>query len=114
MERDILDKIFEPFFTTKSVGQGTGLGLATVYGVVKQNNGFVNVYSEPGVGTTFRIYLPRQIGQVEERREESSEVMPLGQGETLLVVEDEPTILTLNKVMLEQLGYAVLAGQLAG
>jgi len=109
MERDILDKIFEPFFTTKGVGQGTGLGLATVYGVVKQNNGFVNVYSEPGVGTTFRIYLPRQTGQIEERHEETSEVMPMGQGETLLVVEDEATILTLNRVMLEQLGYTVLA-----
>jgi PAS domain S-box-containing protein len=109
MERDILDKIFEPFFTTKSVGQGTGLGLATVYGVVKQNNGFVNVYSEPGEGTTFRIYLPRQTGRIQERRDDGGEATPLGHGETLLVVEDEATILTLNKVMLEQLGYVVLA-----
>jgi CheY-like chemotaxis protein len=104
----LLDKIFEPFFTTKDVGEGTGLGLATVYGIVKQNNGFINVYSEPGEGTTFRIYLPRMEGSVEERGGEILLELPKGQGESVLVVEDEEAILALNRTMLEHLGYAVL------
>lgn len=108
IERDLLDKIFEPFFTTKDMGEGTGLGLATVYGIVKQNNGFVNVYSEPGEGTTFRVYLPRMEGPVAEFREELVAEVQLGQGETVLVVEDEEAILALNKTMLEHLGYSVL------
>jgi len=108
IERDLLDKIFEPFFTTKDVGEGTGLGLATVYGIVKQNNGFINVYSEPGEGTTFRIYLPRMEGSVEERGGEIILELPKGQGESVLVVEDEEAILALNRTMLEHLGYAVL------
>jgi PAS domain S-box-containing protein len=108
IERDLLDKIFEPFFTTKGVGEGTGLGLATVYGIVKQNNGFINVYSEPGEGTTFRIYLPRMEGPVEERGGEILLELQKGQGESVLVVEDEEAILALNRTMLEHLGYAVL------
>jgi len=108
IERDILDKIFEPFFTTKGVGEGTGLGLATVYGIVKQNQGFINVYSEPGEGTTFRIYLPRMEGQAGEDREEHVAEIPQGHGETVLVVEDDEAILFLNKTILENLGYTVL------
>ena len=115
IERDLLDKIFEPFFTTKDVGRGTGLGLATVYGIVKQNEGFINVYSEPGVGTTFRIYLPRQIGTVEDKPEiEAITAMPTGQGQTVLVVEDEEAMLTLNRSMLEYLGYTVLTAGTPG
>ncbi|MFW6181546.1 MAG: response regulator, partial [Spirochaetota bacterium] len=98
----------------KGVGEGTGLGLATVYGIVKQSGGFINVYSEPGQGTTFRIYVPRHMGEVEERAEKSGEHIPYGDGETVLLVEDEPAILELGRVMLEQLGYRVLAAGLPG
>jgi CheY-like chemotaxis protein len=109
MDNEILGKIFEPFFTTKGLGKGTGLGLATVYGIVKQNNGFINVYSEPGKGTTLTIYLPRHAGQAEETAAESIEQVPSGRGETVLIVEDEPTIIETVKKMLERLGYQVLA-----
>lgn len=108
IKKDIVEKIFEPFFTTKDVGEGTGLGLATVYGIVKQNNGFINVYSEPGEGTTFRIYLPRMEGSVEEYRVDSAPEIPMGHGEIVLVVEDEEAILALSRTILEHLGYTVL------
>jgi two-component system cell cycle sensor histidine kinase/response regulator CckA len=114
MDDEILEKIFEPFFTTKSLGKGTGLGLATVYGIVKQNNGFINVYSEPDRGTTLTIYLPRHAGKAEEIAAESIEQVPSGRGETVLIVEDEPTILETAKKMLERLGYQVLAADTPG
>ncbi|MBI4776940.1 MAG: PAS domain S-box protein [Deltaproteobacteria bacterium] len=111
MDRETLDKIFEPFFTTKDVGKGTGLGLATVYGIVKQNNGFINVYSEPGQGTTFRIYLPIHAGDIAEKRRKDAEKAPRGRGETVLVVEDEMTILALTEKLLTNLNYTVLTAR---
>jgi PAS domain S-box-containing protein len=113
IDKALLDKIFEPFFTTKEVGRGTGLGLATVYGIVKQNNGLINVYSEPGEGTTFKVYLPRQEGTVTQDVVAEGDIVPLGQGETILVVEDEEPMLTLNRTMLEHLGYIVLTANTA-
>ncbi|MFW6283909.1 MAG: PAS domain S-box protein, partial [Desulfosalsimonas sp.] len=109
MDRQMLENIFEPFFTTKEVSKGTGLGLATVYGIVKQNKGFINVYSEPGKGTTFRIYLPRHAGEAELRPRDSSGEIPRGSGETVLLVEDEPGIMKMGQIMLQRLGYEVLA-----
>jgi len=108
MSREIIDNIFEPFFTTKKAGEGTGLGLATVYGIVKQNEGFINVYSEPGKGTTFKIYLPRFESEVAEVAIELSAKTPLGRGETVLLVEDETAVLTMGEKMLTRLGYSVL------
>jgi two-component system cell cycle sensor histidine kinase/response regulator CckA len=109
MDKKIVNQIFEPFFTSKELGLGTGLGLSTVYGIVKQNNGYINVYSEPGKGTTFRIYLPGNAGQAVKIERETAAKINTGQGETVLVVEDEPAILTMCKIMLEDLGYRVLA-----
>lgn len=109
MDKETRDKIFEPFFTTKGIGRGTGLGLATVYGIVKQNKGFINVYSEPGHGTTFKIYLPRYTAKTEQVQKKSPTV-PVARGrETILLVEDESAILNLTKLVLESLGYRVLA-----
>jgi signal transduction histidine kinase/ActR/RegA family two-component response regulator len=109
MDKAILAHIFEPFFTTKDVGEGTGLGLATVYGAVKQNNGFINVYSEPGEGTIFTIYLPRHVGKIIQTQPEEAKEPALRGSETILLVEDELTILNMTTVMLHRLGYTVLA-----
>lgn len=108
MDEETLGQIFEPFFTTKGLGEGTGLGLATVYGIVKQNNGFINVYSELGRGTTFKIYLPRA-----EKQQSEQSSLPIERDlrgkETVLIVEDEEPILALGKAILQQHGYEVLA-----
>ena len=109
MDKETLDNLFEPFFTTKGMGAGTGLGLSTVYGIVKQNDGFINVYSEPGKGTTFRIYLPRHAGEAEEIAGESTAEFPEGRGETVLLVEDDGSILKLGERILKSLGYTVLS-----
>jgi two-component system sensor histidine kinase EvgS len=108
INKNVLDHIFEPFFTTKPTGKGTGLGLATVYGIVKQNNGFVNVYSESEEGTIFKLYFPRHKGKVTNFTAENVEEIPLGHGEKILLVEDDPAILELGKNMLKKLGYQVL------
>ena len=114
MEKENLDKVFEPFFTTKGIGQGTGLGLATVYGIVKQNNGFIDVFSEPQHGTTFKIYLPRYTGQTVEVKTSSLSHPPKGHGETILLVEDEATILKMTLLMLKNLEYRVLTAGTPG
>ena len=109
MNKETMVCVFEPFFTTKEIGKGTGLGLSTVYGIVKQNDGFINVYSEPGEGTTFKIYLPCYNGEtVQTEMVEKTEVLQSG-SETILLVEDELAILKLGKTILERLGYTVLA-----
>jgi two-component system, cell cycle sensor histidine kinase and response regulator CckA len=109
MDKETQAKIFEPFFTTKEMGQGTGLGLATVYGIVKQNLGYINVYSEPGRGTTFRIYLPRHAGEAMEVKKTDMEEISAAHGETILMVEDEVVLLQINATMLTDLGYTVWA-----
>ncbi len=109
MDRETRNNLFEPFFTTKDVGEGTGLGLAIIYGIVKQNNGFISVYSEPAQGTTFKIYLPR-FHAAEEPPEKTQPEKPVPIGdETILLVEDEPAILRMTRMMLERKGYSVLA-----
>ncbi len=108
MDKETQEKIFEPFFTTKDMGKGTGLGLATVYGIVKQNDGFINVYSEPARGTTFRIYLPRYADISVEEEQSEIAAQPRENYETVLVVEDEEVLLEINTTMLRNLGYKVL------
>jgi CheY-like chemotaxis protein len=106
MDRATMLRIFEPFFTTKPKGEGSGLGLATVFGIVKQNNGFINAYSEIGKGSTFKIYLPRFHGEIKEPVEKPEEI-PLKGTETILLVEDEEQLLDLAKSSLEVYGYTV-------
>ncbi len=115
MEKEILDKLFEPFFTTKELGKGTGLGLATIYGIVKQNNGFINVYSEPAHGTSFMIYLPgyhagKELSGENVKASESAE----RKNATILLVEDEPSILEMTSAMLSNLGYRILTAPTPG
>ncbi|MDZ7697836.1 MAG: PAS domain S-box protein [Deltaproteobacteria bacterium] len=109
MDKDLQEKAFEPFFTTKDVGKGTGLGLSTVYGIVKQNNGFVYIYSEPMQGTTIKIYFPRYRGTSVKDTEKKIVEIPRGHGETVLLVEDNPDILEAGREMLEELAYRVTA-----
>jgi two-component system, cell cycle sensor histidine kinase and response regulator CckA len=108
MDEETLERIFEPFFTTKPVGKGTGLGLATVYGIVKQNDGFVDVHSEKGKGTTFGIYLRRERGTMAVPSDEGTTKVPAGKGETVMVVEDDAAILALAERFLKSLDYKVL------
>ena len=108
MDKEIQNRIFEPFFTTKGVGEGTGLGLSSVYGAVTQNNGFINVYSEPGLGTTFTIYLPKYAGKVDHVRPAGPTNILLHGHETILLVEDEPAILEMATMILTKQGYTVL------
>jgi PAS domain S-box-containing protein len=109
MDGEVQAHLFEPFFTPKEAGRGTGLGLATVYGIVKQNDGAVNVYSEPGQGTTFRIYLRRAAAEPVGLCAGPAAAPPEGHGELILLVEDEASILELGEDMLKRLGYSVLA-----
>ena len=115
MDKETITHIFEPFFTTKEVGEGTGLGLASVFGAVKQNSGFINVCSEPGLGTTFTIHLPRHLGTPVQVQTEHPVVERIPRGdEKILLVEDEPTILALALMMLTEQGYSVLAAHSPG
>jgi PAS domain S-box-containing protein len=113
MDQETQALIFEPFFTTKELGRGTGLGLSTVYGIVKQNQGLLTVYSELGKGTTFNIYLPRHATAPKADEAPARPPPPRGQ-ETILVVEDEPAILAITVRMLERLGYTVLSATSPG
>jgi PAS domain S-box-containing protein len=108
VDAETMSHLFEPFFTTKAIGKGTGLGLATVYGAVRQNNGFVTVYSEVGKGTTFCIHIPRHAGEPADEKVETGHSAPVGGKETILVVEDEAAILEVSTLMLEMQGYTVL------
>lgn len=111
MTKEILDKIFEPFYTTKEIGHGTGLGLSTVFGIVKQHNGCINADSQPGKGTTFTIYLPRYTGEAGNTANQDNGKIQRGRGETVLVVDDEAAVLRLTRNMLKDLGYTVLTAQ---
>jgi CheY-like chemotaxis protein len=108
MDEDTQRYLFEPFFTTKVEGKGTGLGLATVFGIIKQNNGFITVYSEPGKGSTFKIYLPQHPYPVEAGQGEQLQIDDMHGSETILVVEDAQAVLKLTERMLAQMGYQVL------
>jgi CheY-like chemotaxis protein len=110
MDKHTIKNIFDPFFTTKEMGKGTGLGLSTVFGIVKQSDGFINVYSEPGQGTTFRIYLPyidTGEGPLPVEHQPQKAIRQTGV-ETVLFVDDEQSILDIGQRILNELGYTVI------
>lgn len=107
--KDVRDRIFEPFFTTKAVGKGTGLGLSTTLAIVRSHGGFINVYSEPGLGTKFHLYLPAQATEPESAQVDATQrQVPMGNGELVLVVDDEVAIREVARRTLERFGYRVL------
>jgi two-component system, cell cycle sensor histidine kinase and response regulator CckA len=109
MDAEVQSHIFEPFFTTKSKDKGTGLGLSIVYGIVKQNGGHIEVYSHPGHGTTFKVYLPRTLDEADPTVAEATVPPPAGRGsETILVVEDDDDVRCLTREALEENGYTVV------
>ena len=114
MEKEILAHIFEPFYSTKEVGKGTGLGLSIVFGIVKQSGGDIEVESEPGKGSTFRVYLPQLEASELTTNEKASGSDPIAGHETILLVEDEDVIRELLKRTLGRLGYTVLASENGG
>jgi CheY-like chemotaxis protein len=115
MDRATQARIFEPFFTTKEVGKGTGLGLATVFGIMQQSGGNIKVDSEPGIGTTFSVYLPRTDEAGENKRDYLSPVLGALEGsETILLVEDEEQVRTLVRAILQSYGYQVIEAQTGG
>jgi len=106
---NLLDKIFEPFFTTKELNKGTGLGLSTVMAIVKSHEGVMNVYSEPGKGTAFHVYLPATDGPGESGTEQPElDALPRGNGETVLLIDDEASVVTITSETLQTFGYHVL------
>jgi len=112
MNAETLSHVFEPFFTTKEQGKGTGLGLSTVYGIVKQSGGYIWPYSELGMGTTFKIYLPR-VDEMAERAQAHAQAAASGLGgtETILLVEDEEGVRALTRQLLQRHGYTVLEAE---
>lgn len=110
MNEQIRERIFEPFFTTKELGGGTGLGLSTVFGIIRQHEGMINVYSEEGVGTTFRVYLP--IVKAREKETKPENVIELTGGtETILLADDDEMVRNVTVAMLVELGYTVIAAE---
>jgi CheY-like chemotaxis protein len=108
MDKETMQHVFDPFFTTKEVGQGSGLGLATVYGIVKQSHGFINLCSEQGFGTTFNINIPLLVDEFVQEQAQTPEIMPHGKGEVILLVEDDPSFTNISRIMLKRLGYEVI------
>jgi CheY-like chemotaxis protein len=107
--QDLVHKIFEPFFTTKEIGKGTGLGLSTAVGIIRSHGGFISVYSEPGKGSNFKVYLPAaELSHDRDIKSPAEPELPGGQGETILVVDDEAAIREIIKVTLENHGYHVV------
>jgi CheY-like chemotaxis protein len=113
MDQNVQRKIFEPFFTTKAVGKGTGMGLATVYGIVKQHHGWIEVDSTVGVGTTFTVYLPPAHGPVKKTDEAGTDLIraETAQAHTIFIVEDEPALRGMSEKILRRLGYNVYTAQ---
>jgi len=111
MDEETRSLIFEPFFTTKEVGKGTGLGLSTVYGIVKQSGGYIWVYSKPGQGTTFKIYLPEVEGETVQRKKEQTSTDDLTGSETILIVEDNDMLRNLAREILQLQGYRILEAE---